>query len=94
MATFTKNLSGDSRYSLKLEVNETSYSTENNTSEISYVLTATKSSGGGYWSSSAVSPVKVVINGETVVEQKPFHMMGMGLGQYLLVLIFVIVLIV
>ena len=70
MATFTKNLSGDSRYSLKLEVNETSYSTENNTSEISYVLTATKSSGGGYWSSSAVSPVKVVINGETVVDKK------------------------
>lgn len=70
MATFTKNLSRDSRYSLKLEVNETSYSTENNTSEISYVLTATKSSGGGYWSSSAVSPVNVVINGETVVDKK------------------------
>lgn len=70
MTTFTKNLSGDSRYSLKLEVNETSYSNENNTSEISYVLTATKASGGGYWSSSVINPVKVIIEGETVVDKK------------------------
>ncbi len=70
MAVFHKNLSGDSRYSLKLEVNETSYSTENNTSEVSYVLTATKASGGGYWSNSAINPVNVVLNGEMVVDKK------------------------
>ena len=70
MAVFQKNLSGDSRYSLKLEVNETSYSTENNTSEVSYVLTATKASGGGYWSNSAINPVNVVLNGEMVVDKK------------------------
>lgn len=70
MAVFQKNLSGDSRYSLKLEVNETSYNTENNTSEVSYVLTATKSSGGGYWSNSSINPVNVVLNGEMVVDKK------------------------
>ena len=70
MSVFQKNLSGDSRYSLKLEVNETSYSTENNTSEVSYVLTATKASGGGYWSNSAINPVNVVLNGEMVVDKK------------------------
>lgn len=70
MAVFQKNLSGDSRYSLKLEVNETNYSTENNTSEVSYVLTATKASGGGYWSNSAINPVNVVLNGEMVVDKK------------------------
>lgn len=70
MTAFTKNLSGDSRYSLKLEVNETSYSNENNTSEISYVLTAIKSSGGGYWSNSVINPVKVIIDGETLVDKK------------------------
>ena len=69
MATFTQNLSNDSRYSITFEVYETSYSIPNNTSDAHYKLTATKSSGTGYWSSSAVSPVQVFINGVKIEDK-------------------------
>lgn len=69
MATFTKKLSNDNRYSITLVVNEQSTSISNNTSTISYTLTATKSSGGGYWTASKTNPVKVKINGNTLVDK-------------------------
>lgn len=67
MATFTQTMSGDSRYSVSLTVTERTYSVENNTSDVDYVLTATKASGSGYWDNSAENPISVVINGSTVV---------------------------
>lgn len=67
MATFTKKMSGDDRYSIKLTVTETSYSITNNTSTISYSLTATKSSGTGYYTSNTNNPYKITIN--NVVEK-------------------------
>ena len=66
MATYSATMSGDSRYSVTLTVYETSYSVENNTSNVHYKLEATKSSGSGYWSSTAKNPMSVVINGTTV----------------------------
>lgn len=70
MATFKKNLSNDSRYSITLTVNETSTSIANNTSTCSYSLTATKSSGSGYYTSSTTNPIKITINGEVLVNKK------------------------
>lgn len=64
----TKTMSGDSRYSIKLVVEETG--TSGNTSTISYTLTATKSSGGGYHTSNSNNQVKVTIDGEEVVNKK------------------------
>lgn len=69
MAEFTQTMSGDSRYSIKLTVTEvipSDYITTNKTN-VNYTLTATKSGGSGYWSSSAINPVKVTINGTDVV---------------------------
>lgn len=69
MAEFTQTMSGDSRYSIKLTVTEvipSDYITTNKTN-VNYTLTATKSGGSGYWSSSTINPVKVTINGTDVV---------------------------
>lgn len=69
MAEFTQTMSGDSRYSIKLTVTEvipSDYITTNKTN-VNYTLTATKSGGSGYWSSSAINPVKVTINDTDVV---------------------------
>lgn len=69
MAEFTQVMSGDSRYSIKLTVTEvipSDYITTNKTN-VNYTLIATKSGGSGYWSSSAINPVKVTINGTDVV---------------------------
>lgn len=70
MAKFSSNLSNDSRYSIALEVTETSYNVANNTSDISYTLTATKSSGEGYYTAVAENQATVVINGSTVFSKK------------------------
>lgn len=70
MAKFSANLSADSRYSITLEVTETSYNIANNTSDISYTLTATKSSGEGYYTTVAENQATVVINGSTVFSKK------------------------
>jgi hypothetical protein len=70
MAQFSGNLSADNRYSITLEVIETSYNTTNNTSDISYTLTATKSSGTGAYTGFKENQVTVVINGSTVFSQK------------------------
>lgn len=70
MAKFSSNLSGDSRYSIALEVTEKSYSIIDNTSDVDYKLTATKSSGTGYYDKDVNSPITVAINGSTVVNKK------------------------
>jgi hypothetical protein len=70
MAQFSGNLSADSRYSITLEVIETSYNTTNNTSDISYTLTATKSSGTGAYTGYKDNQATVIINGSTVFSQK------------------------
>lgn len=70
MAKFTKTLSGDDRYSVILEVEETSTSIANNTSNVKYTLKAKKSKGTGYYSGSASSPIKVKLDGETIVDKK------------------------
>ena len=72
MATFKKTLSGDDRYYIELEVKEVtgSVSIEDNTSDVSYKLTATKKSGSGYYSNSAVNTVKVTIDGQDIVNKK------------------------
>lgn len=64
----TKTMSGDSRYSIKLVVEETG--TSGNSSTISYTLTATKSSGSGYYTSNSNNQVKVTIDGTEVVNKK------------------------
>lgn len=70
---YTKVLSGDSRYSIKLTVTEAltlaglPYDTVNNTSDVYYILTATKSSGSGYYSGSTINDVIVNINLNEVV---------------------------
>ena len=66
----SKTMSGDSRYSIKLTITETGTSVANNESTISYSLTATKSSGSGFYSNSAVSTIKVIIDGDTIVNKK------------------------
>lgn len=66
MATFTKKMSGDDRYSITLTVTESSYSIANNSSTVSYSLTATKSSGTGYYTSNTNNPYKVSINNGVV----------------------------
>lgn len=71
MATFSRTLSGDSRYSITLTVTESipsDYISTNKTN-VSYTLTATKSSGSGYWDNVVQNPVRVVINGSTVVNK-------------------------
>lgn len=67
MATFTKNLSNDSRYSITLEVNETLPSdyVSTNKTNVAWKLTATTTSPYGRWDSSG-RPVTVSINGSTV----------------------------
>ena len=67
MATFTKNLSNDSRYSITLEVNETLPSdyVSTNKTDVPWKLTATTTSPYGRWDSSG-RPVTVSINGTTV----------------------------
>jgi len=70
MASWTKKLDVDDRYSITLEVEETSTSIANNTSVVSYTLKATKSGGTGYYTTNKTSPVKVTINGSEVVNKK------------------------
>lgn len=70
MASWTKKLSSDTRYSITLTINETSTSVANNTSVVSYTLTATKSSGSGYYTSNSNNQVKITINGKEVVNKK------------------------
>ena len=70
MAKFTKTLSGDSRYSIELEVKETSTSIEEQTSLVSYTLKATKSSGSGYYTSNKTNVVKVSLDGSEIVNKK------------------------
>ena len=67
MATFTKNLSNDSRYSITLEVTETLPSdyVATNKTNVNWTLTATTTSPYGRWDSSG-RPVTVSINGTTV----------------------------
>lgn len=72
MAKFTKTLSGDNRYKVELTVTEekpTSADIASNSSRVTYSLDLTKSSGSGYYTSNKTNPVKVVINGETVVNK-------------------------
>ena len=72
MATFKKTLSGDSRYKVELTVTEeepTSADIASNSSRVTYSLDLTKSSGSGYYTSNKNNPIKVVINGETVVNK-------------------------
>lgn len=69
----TKTMSGDSRYSIKLTVTEktvTSADIADNSTRVDYKLEATKSSGSGYYSNSAVSTVKVTLDGTTIVNTK------------------------
>lgn len=69
-ASKNATMSGDSRYYITLEVKETSYSTANNKSNVSYSLKATKKSGTGKWSGSAINPIKVTINGNEEEDKK------------------------
>ncbi len=68
MATFKKTMSGDDRYSITLSVSEVhdSVNITDNTSQITYTLTATKSSGSGYYTSNSNNPYKVTIDGVVV----------------------------
>ena len=70
MASWTKKLSSDTRYSITLTVTETSTSVADNTSVVSYTLTATKSGGSGYYTSNKTNPVKVTLGGTEVVNKK------------------------
>ena len=70
-AEYTATMSNDSRYTIKLTVNDAGgYDAVNNTSAVNYILTATKSSGAGYYNEYARSPVIVNINGVDVVNTK------------------------
>lgn len=71
MAKFTQKLSEDTRYSIILEVTEktiTSTDIANNSSRIDYTLTAKKSGGSGFYSSSATNIVKFKVDGDPVVD--------------------------
>lgn len=67
MATFTATMSGDSRYSIKLELVYQSYDSVNDTAIYTYSLTATKSSGYGYWTTNTNNPVRVTVDGTNIV---------------------------
>lgn len=69
MATFKKTLSGDSRYRIELKVTESNTNISTNTSDVDYELAAYKSSGSGYYTSSKTNPIKVVIDGATIVNK-------------------------
>lgn len=70
-AEYTATMSNDSRYTIKLTVTDTGgYDAVNNTSTVNYTLTATKSSGSGYYNEYARSPVIVTINGVQEVNTK------------------------
>lgn len=70
-AEYTATMSKDSRYTIKLTVTDTGgYDAVNNTSTVNYTLTATKSSGSGYYNEYARSPVIVTINGVQEVNTK------------------------
>ena len=70
-AEYTATMSNDSRYTIKLTVNDAGgYDAVNNTSAVNYILTATKSSGAGYYNEYARSPVIVTINGVQEVNTK------------------------
>lgn len=65
MANYGGTFSNDGRYTINLAVTETlpsDYRTSNK-SIVNYVLTATKSSGSGYYDTVAESPIYVNING-------------------------------
>lgn len=66
MATYTQYLSSDSRYSITLDVNETD---SGMVRTLNWVLTATKTSGSGYYNNSTTSPCQVRIDGEDVFNQ-------------------------
>ena len=70
MAEFTKTLSGDSRYTLKLIVTETvpSDASTTNKTKVSWILKATTTSPYGRWDTSG-RPTSVSINGTTVYNQ-------------------------
>lgn len=70
MATFTKTMSGDNRYSIELEVKEKSTNPDANTSVVQYTFKAIKSSGGGFYTSSKTNVVKVTLDGEEIVNKK------------------------
>ena len=69
MATFKKTLSGDSRYRIELKIVESNTNISTNTSDVDYELAAYKSSGSGYYTSSKTNPIKVVIDGATIVNK-------------------------
>lgn len=67
MASFTKTMSGDSRYSIKLTFEETNANPQTSTSDGTYKLEATKQSGTGLWSSSG-NDIEITINGVKVID--------------------------
>lgn len=70
MATFKKTLSGDNRYRIELKVTESNTNISTNTSDVDYELAAYRNySSGGYWTSSKTNPIKVVIDGSTIVNK-------------------------
>lgn len=69
MATFKKTLSGDSRYRIELKVIESNTNISTNTSDVDYELAAYKSSGSGYYALNKTNPIKVVIDGATIVNK-------------------------
>lgn len=68
MATYSATMSRDNRYSITLTITETIPSDYISTNQtlVNYTLTATKSSGGGYYSNNKINPVVVKINDTTV----------------------------
>lgn len=67
MATFTAVMSGDSRYSITLQLDYQSYDSATDSATYTYSLTATKSGGYGFWASNPTNPVRVTIDGTNVV---------------------------
>ena len=70
MITKSATLSNDSRYYITLELEETNINIDTNKSDIRYVFSITKKSGTGYYNDNPRNPVVIVIDGETVVNQK------------------------
>ena len=78
MATYSKVLSGNSNYTVYLDVNQTSQSIANNSSTISWSLRVVKASGSGYWANdSNASNYAVNIDGVNVSSgQKSYDFTG------------------
>ena len=67
--TVSQVMSRDSRYSITFNLRETYASSSENYSICSYELTATKTAGGGFYTSYFNNPVYVEINGQVVFNQ-------------------------